>query len=91
METMGTYEKLFSKILRGTSDADIPFDGMRHLLERLGFVCRIRGDHHIFTKEGVEDILNLEPKGSKAKVYQVKQVRHVLLRYKLIPEEEDDQ
>ena len=88
---MGTYEKLLWKILKGTSDADIPFEGLCHLLDRLGFVRRIRGDHHIFVREGVEEILNLQPKGSKAKVYQVKQVRDVLLRYRLIPEEKDDQ
>jgi hypothetical protein len=87
---MGTYEKLLSKILRGTSDADIPFDGMCHLLERIGFDCRIRGDHHIFTKKDVEEILNLQPKGSKSKVYQVKQVREVLLRYRLVQEVKDE-
>jgi len=48
---------------------------------------RIRGDHHIFTKSGVEEILNLQPKGSKAKLYQVKQVRNVIVRYKLGPED----
>ena len=88
---MGTYQKLLKKILRGTSDADISFEGIRHLLERLGFSCRIRGDRYIFTKENVEEILNLQPKGSKAKPYQVKQVRNVLLRYKSILEESDDQ
>ena len=88
---MGTYQKLLAKILRGGSDANVPFEDMCHLLERFGFARRIRGDHHIFTKEDVEDILNLQPKGAKAKVYQVKQVRDVLLRYRLIPEEEDDQ
>jgi hypothetical protein len=55
----------------------------RALLQRLGFAERIRGSHHIFCKEGAEEILNLQPKGSKAKPYQVKQVRHVILKYKL--------
>ena len=50
---------------------------------RRGFAERIRGSHHIFSKEGVEEILNLQPKGGKAKAYQVKQVRHVILKYKL--------
>jgi len=49
----------------------------------LGFDERIRGSHHIFTKDGVEEILNLQPKGVKAKPYQVKQVRGVILKYKL--------
>ena len=50
---------------------------------RLGFFERIKGDHHIFTKDGVEEILNLQPKGGKGKPYQVKQVRDVLLKYHL--------
>lgn len=48
-----------------------------------GFDERIRGDHHIFTRPGVEEILNLQPKGAKAKPYQVKQVRATALKYKL--------
>ena len=76
-------EKLLERILRGASDANIPFDGLRQLLGRLGFAERVRGSHHIFTKEGVEEILNLQSKGVNAKPYQVKQVRNVILRYKL--------
>ena len=53
------------------------------LLRSLGFDERTNGSHHIFTKEGVEDIINIQPKGSKAKVYQVKQVRQIILRYGL--------
>ena len=80
---MGTYEKLLVKILRGTFDANIPFSGICQLLRKVGFDERTRGDHHIFTKDGVEEILNLQPKGSKAKPYQVKQVRKIILKYKL--------
>jgi predicted RNA binding protein YcfA (HicA-like mRNA interferase family) len=71
------------RILHGTLDANIPFSELCHLLRRLGFEERIRGSHHIFTKEGVEEILNLQPRGSNAKPYQVKQVRNIILRYKL--------
>jgi virulence-associated protein VapD len=74
-------KKALEKILRGTSDANIPFDDLRRVLENLGFDERIRGSHHIFSREGVAEILNLQPKGNKAKPYQVKQVRHVILKY----------
>jgi len=77
------YKKLLLKILQGTSDANISFSGICRLMRELGFNERIRGDHHIFFKEGIEEILNLQPKGSKAKPYQVKQIRNVILRYKL--------
>ncbi len=76
-------DKILDRILRGTSDANVRFDDVCSMLRRLGFDERIRGSHHIFTREDVADILNLQPKGSKAKAYQVKQVRNVILRYKL--------
>ena len=53
------------------------------LLRDLGFQERVRGSHHIFTREGIEEILNLQPRGSMAKPYQVRQVRNVIVRYKL--------
>ena len=65
------------------SDANVPFDGLCALLKRIGFDERIRGDHHIFTMSGVEEILNLQPRNGKGKPYQVKQVRDVILRYTL--------
>ena len=76
-------DKILEKILRGTSDANIPFDGLRRMLIRLGFGERVHGSHHIFFKEGMAEILNLQPKGNKAKLYQIKQVRHVILKYRL--------
>ena len=76
------------RVLRGSSDANIRFDDLRGLLRRFGFDERIKGSHHIFTREGVEEILNLKPRGSMAKPYQVKQVRKVLVQYKLVEEEQ---
>jgi predicted RNA binding protein YcfA (HicA-like mRNA interferase family) len=87
MKAMGKYEKLLLKILSGTSDANIHFKDLCDLLKNLGFEERIRGSHHIFTKDNVEEILNLQPKGNKSKPYQVKQVRNLILKYKLKLEE----
>ncbi len=80
---MGKHAKLLERILLGTADANIPFDGLCVLLQKLGFQMRVRGSHHVFYMQGVEEILNLQPRGSSAKPYQVKQVRNVILRYKL--------
>jgi predicted RNA binding protein YcfA (HicA-like mRNA interferase family) len=80
---VGEPDGLLLRILRGTADANIPFDGLCQLLRRLGFAERIRGSHHIFTQEGVEEILNLQPKDRQAKPYQVRQVRRVILKYRL--------
>ena len=82
---MSKYEKLILRILRGTSDTTITFAELCQLLTYLGFSERIRGSHHIFTKDGVVEILNLQPKkDGKAKPYQVKQVRNLLITYKLV-------
>jgi hypothetical protein len=82
--------KTLDHVLRGTSDANIRFDDLRAVLAHLGFTERVRGDHHIFTQDGVPEILNLQPRGSQAKAYQVKQVRGVIVAHRLAggPEEE---
>ncbi len=80
---MTRFAKLLTRVLRGASDNNISFDELCSLLFQLGFEERVRGDHHIFTKDGVAEILNLQPKGALAKPYQVKQVREVILKYKL--------
>ncbi len=88
---MAKRDKVLDKVLRGTSDANIAFDDLRGLLYRLGFTDRIRGDHHIFTRDGVAEILNIQPRQAKAKPYQVKQVRAVIHKYNLAGDDNDDE
>jgi uncharacterized protein Smg (DUF494 family) len=45
---MGHFEKLFEKIIKGESDANIDFDDLCKLLQKMGFTMRINGSHHIF-------------------------------------------
>ncbi len=80
---MSRHTQLRQRILNGRSDANIRFNDLCALLKRLGFTERIRGSHHIFRKEGVAERLNLQRDGSHAKSYQVRQVRQVILNYKL--------
>lgn len=80
---MTDFRKVFDRVLRGTADANIDFNQLCDLLKGMGFEERIRGDHHIFSREGVAEILNLQPRGRHAKPYQVKQVRGVILKYRL--------
>lgn len=81
---MGKNDKLVRKILSGSSDANIDFDELRYLLKRLGFEERIKGSHHVFRKPGVEEKINLQRDMDKAKPYQVRQVRSILVGYRLI-------
>ena len=80
---MSKKDKILERILSGTSDANIDFDDMRNLLNKLEFDERIKGSHHIFTKDNTIEILNLQSKSGKAKPYQVKQVRNLILKYRL--------
>jgi len=80
---MGKYDKLIFQILRGTSDANISFSDLITLLEHFGFEMRVKGSHHIFRKKCAEEKPNLQKEGNKAKQYQVKQVRNIILKYKL--------
>ena len=80
---MTHHEKFRLKILDARSDANIPFQALRLFLQHLGFSERIKGSHHIYWKDGIEEILNLQARGSLAKPYQVRQIRAILLRYKL--------
>jgi hypothetical protein len=76
-------QKTYRKTSIRLSDKNIDYSELINLLLYLGFVERIKGSHHIFYKEGVEEILNLQAKGNKAKPYQVKQVRNLIIKYKL--------
>ena len=80
---MSKYEKLLLRILRGSSDANISFDDLCTLLKKQGLEERIRGSHHVFRKESIIEKINLQRDGSKAKVYQVRQVRNIILKYNL--------
>ena len=80
---MGKWDKLLDRVLRGTSDANISFDDLCGLLERLGFERRTRGSHNVFRRPGVAEKPNLQRSGNNAKVYQVRQVRDIILRYRL--------
>ena len=84
---MSQLEKLIVKILSGHSDNNIDFSDLINLLRNFNFEYRIKGSHHIFWKENIPDILNLQPIGNKAKGYQVKQVRKLILKYKLLSNE----
>lgn len=86
---MSRQAKILDKVLRGAFDKNLPFGDLRYLLLNLGFVERIRGSHHIFTKDLIDEILNLQPKNGRAKPYQVKQVRELIVAYGLATESGD--
>ncbi len=78
---MSRPEKLLQRILHGESDTNIRFGDLCNLLMKFGFEERTRGSHHIFTKLNVDELVNLQEDGAKAKAYQVRQVRALILKY----------
>lgn len=78
---MAPHARLFEQIVQGRSNANIRFDQLCALLRALGFDERIRGSHHLFQRAGVEEMINLQRAAGKAKVYQVRQVRAILMKY----------
>ena len=80
---MASAKKTREAVLSGRSDANIRFDDLRQLLLSLGFAERTSGSHHIFRRPGVRELINLQKDGSKAKAYQVRQVRRIILDYGL--------
>lgn len=80
---MAKWAKLIRRILEGRSDANISFSELRSLLLHLGFAERTKGSHHIFHRDGIEEMINLQKDGRQANPYQVKQVRQLILRYNL--------
>ena len=78
---MSRQSKLLRKILDGESDANIRFADLCRLLVRLGFAMRVRGSHHLFRHPSVVERVTLQSSGDKAKSYQVRQVRRILLMH----------
>lgn len=78
---MGKQRKTYEKIMGGNSDNNIEFTDLCNMLDWLGCTCkRIRGDHFLYNYQDIQTIINLQPRGSKAKEYQVRQVREFLAK-----------
>jgi hypothetical protein len=86
---MAAWKRTLDRLLSGTSDRSFRFTDLVNLLKRYNFQERIRGDHHIFTREGLEEILNLRPRNGMAKPYQVKQVRSIFTNHGLAVSEDE--
>ncbi len=80
---MTKIEKILLMVLYGAQDSNIRFADIKLLLVHFGFNERIKVDHHIYTKTGVAEIIYIQPIGNKAKAYQVKQIRNIILKYRI--------
>jgi len=83
MFSMGQREKLILKILSGANDNNISFNELCNLLQSFDFYLRVKGSLHIYYRMDIEEILNIQERNGKAKPYQVKQVRNIIIKYQL--------
>jgi predicted RNA binding protein YcfA (HicA-like mRNA interferase family) len=79
---MPRHRTTLERILAGASDPSIRFVQLEQLLVRLGFIVRVSGSHHKFSRYDIPEIVVLQPaRDGNAKGYQVKQVRRILREY----------
>ena len=76
-------KKIMQAVLSGKQDRNVRFDDLRKLLLQLGFNERIIGGHFIYKKHRIPERVNIQPDGSKAKAYQVRQIRGIINKYGL--------
>jgi hypothetical protein len=80
---VGRRRKLYDSIISGRSDANIPSEQTVNMLAHLDFAERISGSHHVFAREGIEELIKLQEVEGKCKPYQVRQMRAVLEKYNM--------
>ena len=80
---MSTIEKLYLSIVSGTQDKITKFRDLQKLLDILGFECRIKGDHFIYSYGNLRENINIQPDSNMAKPYQVRQIRNFLQKYQI--------
>ena len=60
------------------------FADLVHLLEAAGFeLGRQKGSHRVYKREGLAELVVIQPRGKDAKPYQVRQVLELIEKYGL--------
>lgn len=76
--------KTYKSVLSGTADYNISFSDMETLLLDLGFVFRRqRGSHRMYYHDEIHEFMNIQEDGAKAKGYEVRQLRAIILKHGL--------
>ena len=71
--------KVYNVVVSGKSDANIKYSDFQNLIVDLGFEYqRQEGSHRIYRHPIHRVNMNIQPKGNKAKPYQVKQLRNII-------------
>jgi predicted RNA binding protein YcfA (HicA-like mRNA interferase family) len=81
-------KKLLAKILQGTKN--VKFKELETLIKAFGFeLARINGSHHIYNRNDIPEIINIQNRQGQASPYQVKQFLAIIEKYQLSLEDEE--
>ena len=80
---MTSTPNIFEAVMDARRDNNIFFADLQKLLDTMDFKHRIKGCHHIYWREGIDEIINIQSDDGEAKAYQVKQVRGIIQKYAL--------
>ena len=76
--------RVYKAVISGKADNNISYNDFQNLIIDLGFVFRRkRGSHSMYYHNGINAFINVQKDGSKAKAYQVEQLRNLILKYGL--------
>jgi len=79
------YEELKQKL------KNLRFKRLCLIAEVFGFQFKGgKGSHWIYFKEGIEELLNFQNVGGKAKPYQIRQLIKIIEKYNLLNEEDEN-
>ena len=77
-------KNVYDMVMSGKSDNNIRFADFRKLIVNLGFVFKgQKGSHMSFYHNEINERMTIQKDGSKAKDYQVKQLRRIIEKYHL--------
>ncbi len=81
-------KKILQKIL--ASSKNIRFSDMVNLVQGFGFtLSRTDGSHHIFTRQDIPELVNLQNVKGQAKPYQIRQFLKLVEKHNLKLEENE--
>ena len=73
-------KKVYDVVVSGKSDNNIKYTDFQNLILDLGFEFqRQSGSHTMYYHRGINAFMNIQKDGSKAKSYQVEQLRNIIL------------
>jgi len=76
--------KVYAAVTGGKSDKNIRYADFQNLIVDLGFEFQHQdGSHRFYAHGKYPAVMNIQPDGSKAKGYQVRQLRALIKKYSL--------